>query len=113
MKLYIVALVAIASLVSTASAATGSTSTGSTSTGSTSTGTTLSGSTSTGTSTYTAPVVGGGGITKSWNYTKNSFDMVPQCFPWAWLNDFYKGNIFMIYENQKVCREQRAVDFRF
>ena len=100
MKLIIATLIAALTLVTTVSAATGSTSTGSTSTGSTSTGTTLSTS-----------VIGGGGVTRGFNVTTNQFEMVPQCFPWAWLVDFYKGNIFMIYENQKACQKQRSIDF--
>lgn len=100
MKLIITTLIAALTLVTTVSAATGSTSTGSTSTGSTSTGTTLSTS-----------VIGGGGVTRGFNVTTNKFEIVPQCFPWAWLVDFYKGNIFMIYENQKACQKQRSVDF--
>lgn len=102
--------------ISSVSAATGSTSTGSTSTGSTSTGTTSTGVTSTGvTSTgitvVTASVKWAGGPTRAWNYTTKSFDMVPQCFPWVWLLEYYKGNIFSMYENQNKCRAQRFVDF--
>ena len=102
MKYSIFAILAIASLVSTVSAATGSTST---STGYTSTGIILP----------IAPVCidicGGGGPARAYNFTTKQMDMVPQCFPWAWLLDFYKGNIFMIYENQKVCQKQRLIDF--
>lgn len=95
--------------VSSVSAATGSTSTGSTSTGSTSTGTTSTGVTSTG--TVTVSVKWAGGPTRAWNYTSNSLEMVPQCFPWVWLLEYYKGNIFSMYENQNKCRAQRFVDF--
>lgn len=100
MKLIIATLIAALTLVTTVSAATGSTSTGSTSTGSTSTWTTL-----------TTSVIGGGGVTRGFNVTTKQYELVPQCFPWAWLVDFYKGNIFMIYENQKACQKQRSVDF--
>lgn len=120
MKMILTLLVASVAIISTVSAATGSTSTGSTSTGSTSTGTTLSGTTSTGSTstgtTSTGVVVstsskGAGGPTRGYNMTTKQFDLGPQCFPWAWLLDFYKGNIFMIYENQRSCREQRLIDF--
>lgn len=105
MKLIIATLIAALTLVTTVSAATGSTSTGSTSTGSTSTGVTLTGV------TLPTSTVGGGGITRGFNLTTKQYELVPQCFPWAWLLDFYKGNIFMIYENQKACQKQRSVDF--
>ncbi len=95
MKLIIATLIAALTLVTTVSAATGSTSTGSTSTG----------------TTLSTSVIGGGGVTRGFNVTTNQYEIVPQCFPWAWLVDFYKGNIFMIYENQKACQKQRSVDF--
>lgn len=117
MKIVSALIVAMIVGITTVSAATGSTSTGSTSTGSTSTGTTSSGSTSSGTTStgVTAPTSqkGAGGPVRAFNYTTSQYDLYPQCFPWAWLLDFYKGNIFMIYENQRICREQRTIDFRF
>jgi hypothetical protein len=39
--------------------------------------------------------------------------MFPQCFPWVFRTDYLNGNIFGMYENQRVCRENRARDFRF
>ena len=100
MRILLSVLLASLAVVTSVNAATGSTSTGSTSTGTVSTGTTISVSN-----------IGGGGITRWFNLTTNQFDLVPQCFPWAWLVDFYKGNIFMIYENQKACQKQRSIDF--
>ncbi len=97
MKLIIATLIATLTLVTTVSAATGSTSTGSTSTGSTSTGTTS--------------VIGAGGVIRGFNITTKQYEFVPQCFPWVWLTDYYAGNIFMMYENQKACQKQRSVDF--
>lgn len=102
MKIYIVSfLIAVLSAVSVVSASTGWTNTGSTSTGSVSTG-----------SISTPSVIGGGGIIRGFNYTTSQYKMVPQCFPWTWLDLFRVGNISAIYENQKVCREDRAIDFR-
>ena len=59
-----------------------------------------------------APTCGGGWPSVKFNYTTNQMEMVPQCFPHTWLENFYKGNIFDIYINQKICQEQRAIDFK-
>ena len=53
-----------------------------------------------------------GGPTRGWNYTTNQFEMVPQCFPWVWLNDYFRGNIVAMYQNQELCKAQRLKDFR-
>lgn len=124
---YILALLVLAlSAAATVSAATGSTSTWSTSSGSTSTGETLSGSTSTGSSltgststgvTNTGVVIistsqkWAGWPARGFNLTTKQWDMIPQCFPYTWLVQFYKGNIFDIYINQENCRKQRFIDF--
>ena len=107
MKILLPLLVIVAIGASSVSAATGSTSTGSTSTWSTSTG-----STSTGITLPTSQK-GAGGPTRAWNYTTGQFEMYPQCFPYTWLFHFYQGNISMIYENQRICRENRTSDFGF
>lgn len=52
-----------------------------------------------------------GGPTRGYNVTTKQWEMVPQCFPWVWLSEYYKGNIFSMYENQNACRAQRAIDF--
>lgn len=55
----------------------------------------------------------GGGPTRAFNYTTNAWEMFPQCFPWVWRTDYLNGNIVALYENQRICRENRARDFRF
>lgn len=54
-----------------------------------------------------------GGPTRAFNFTTNAWDMLPQCFPWVWRTDYLNGNIVAMYENQRICRENRAKDFRF
>lgn len=54
-----------------------------------------------------------GGPTRGWNYTTNQFEMVPQCFPWVFRTDFLNGNLVSLYENQRICRENRARDFHW
>ena len=95
MKLIIATLIAALTLVTTVSAATGSTSTGST---------TVEKTCFTGLS---CP----GGPTRGFNVTTNQYEMVPQCFPWAWLLDYYAGNILAIYTNEQACKRQRSIDF--
>lgn len=53
-----------------------------------------------------------GGPTRGWNFTTSQFEMVPQCFPWVWLNDYFSGNIVAMYKNQELCKTQRLKDFR-
>lgn len=129
---YILALFVLAlSAVATVSAATGSTSTGSTSSGSTLSGSTSTGSTSTGSTSTGSSLTGSTstGVTntgvviistsqkwagwpaRGFNLTTKQWDMIPQCFPYTWLVQFYKGNIFDIYINQENCRKQRFIDF--
>lgn len=119
---YILALFVLAlSAAATVSASTGSTSTGSTSSGSTLSGSTSTGSTSTGSTssgaveapakTCSTGLACGGWPSRWFNLTTKQWDMIPQCFPYTWLVQFYKGNIFDIYINQENCRKQRFIDF--
>lgn len=108
MKILISMIIASLAIVSTVSAATGSTSTGSTSTWSTSTGVV-----STGSISLPSSVKWSGGPIRAFNVTTQQFELFPQCFPYTYLFYFYQGNLSMIYENQKICREKRAIDFAF
>ena len=103
--------IGLLTISATAFGATGSTSTGSTSTGSTSTGSTSTGSTSTGVVFTPTVIKGPGGIVQALNVTTGNIELVPQCFPWVWLLEYYKGNIFDMYKNQAICQAKRKVDF--
>lgn len=91
MKYSILAILALASLVSTVSAATGST---------------------TPALTCLTGLTCAGGPTRAFNYTKNSYDMLPQCFPWIFASEYFSMNIANMYANQEYCRAQRLLDFR-
>lgn len=52
-----------------------------------------------------------GGPARGFNFTTGQVEMIPQCFPWVYLGEYYKGNIFDMYKNQEACRAKRAVDF--
>lgn len=53
-----------------------------------------------------------GGPARGFNFTTGQMEMIPQCFPWVWLTDYYGGNIVSMYQNQAACQAKRAVDFR-
>lgn len=74
--------------------------------------TTATASASTGTTlTCNTGLPCAGGPTRGFNHTTNSWEMVPQCFPWVFTSDYYKGNIFDMYNNQAICRAKRLKDF--
>lgn len=54
-----------------------------------------------------------GGPARGYNFTTGQMEMIPQCFPWVWLTDYYGGNIVAMYQNQAACRAKRAVDFHW
>lgn len=59
----------------------------------------------------TEPNVGGGGPTSAVNQSNGQMEMVPQCFPFAFMSNYLNGDILSIYENQNKCRAQRLIDF--
>ena len=62
-------------------------------------------------SAVSASTIGGGGPTVALNQTSGVYEMVPQCFPWAFRKAFLIGDVFNVFDNQQICRENRKIDF--
>lgn len=54
-----------------------------------------------------------GGAPRGYNVVTKSWEMIPQCFPFVTSVEFYKGNIFDMYVNQRICRANRLEQFGY